>query len=274
MTAITAVTAQNTVAVERVYPLPPEAIVEQVAAVVDDIGVDAVKIGMLGNVETIEAVARRARPGAGDAPVVLDPVMVAESGATAARARTPSDALRELLVPRVDGGHAERARGRGARRARARRPRPRTWRGRFTRSGPRRRGHRRPPRGGDRSLLRRRPARRDPGRASSRTAPRTARAALTRRRSRRISRSVSSRSRRRGGRRRSRRRRWPPACASSAPAPGPVDVLGLARARRPPPPLRRPGADEVSASGIIGRPPTVAVRAPRSTGEARSSSSV
>src|SRR5689334_25357906 len=57
MTAITAITVQNTVEVRAVYPLSPRAIVEQVAAVADDIGVDAVKIGMLGNTETIEAVA-------------------------------------------------------------------------------------------------------------------------------------------------------------------------------------------------------------------------
>ena len=58
MTAITAITAQNTVEVREVYPLPPEAIVDQVAAVAEDIGVDAVKIGMLGTAETIEAVDR------------------------------------------------------------------------------------------------------------------------------------------------------------------------------------------------------------------------
>jgi hydroxymethylpyrimidine/phosphomethylpyrimidine kinase len=80
MTAITAVTWQNTVAVEGVTPIPPDAIVGQVRAVVEDIGVDAVKIGMLGTVETIGAVTR-ALDLVGDAPVVLDPVMVAESGA-------------------------------------------------------------------------------------------------------------------------------------------------------------------------------------------------
>ena len=58
MTAITGVTAQNTVGVSGIYPLPPEAIVEQVRAVVEDIGVDAVKIGMLGTTEVIEAVER------------------------------------------------------------------------------------------------------------------------------------------------------------------------------------------------------------------------
>src|SRR6059058_4195758 len=71
MTAITAITWQNTVAVEGVTPIPAEAIVGQVRAVVEDIGVDAVKIGMLGSVETIEAVVE-ALQSVGEAPVVLD----------------------------------------------------------------------------------------------------------------------------------------------------------------------------------------------------------
>ena len=62
MTAITAVTWQNTVAVEGVTPIPPEAIVGQVRAVADDIGVDAVKIGMLGSAETDRGGAGGARP--------------------------------------------------------------------------------------------------------------------------------------------------------------------------------------------------------------------
>jgi hydroxymethylpyrimidine/phosphomethylpyrimidine kinase len=99
MTAITAITAQNTVAVTAVYPLPPEIIVEQVRAVADDIGVDAVKIGMLGTTETIEAVGR-ALDLIPDAPVVLDPVMVAESGARLLD-EDAQEALRTLLVPRV-----------------------------------------------------------------------------------------------------------------------------------------------------------------------------
>src|SRR5437762_3719521 len=80
MSAITAITVQNTTEVRAVYPLPPEAIVGQVRAVVEDIGIDAVKVGMLGSVPTIEAVVEALR-SVGDAPVVLDPVMVAESGA-------------------------------------------------------------------------------------------------------------------------------------------------------------------------------------------------
>jgi hydroxymethylpyrimidine/phosphomethylpyrimidine kinase len=99
MTAITAITAQNTVAVQAVYPLPPEAIIAQVAAVANDIGVDAVKIGMLGNPETIEAV-DRALDLVGEVPIVLDPVMVAESGAVLLQG-DPREALRQRLLPRA-----------------------------------------------------------------------------------------------------------------------------------------------------------------------------
>jgi hydroxymethylpyrimidine/phosphomethylpyrimidine kinase len=99
MTAITAVTAQNTVAVTGVYPLPPAAIVEQVRAVAEDIGVDAVKIGMLGTAETIAAV-DQALDLVGEAPVVLDPVMVAESGARLLDEQA-EEALRGRLLPRV-----------------------------------------------------------------------------------------------------------------------------------------------------------------------------
>jgi hydroxymethylpyrimidine/phosphomethylpyrimidine kinase len=80
MTAITAVTWQNTVGVQGITAIPPEAIIGQVRAVAEDIGVDAVKIGMLGTAETIEAVAQ-ALDLVGEAPIVLDPVMVSESGA-------------------------------------------------------------------------------------------------------------------------------------------------------------------------------------------------
>ena len=80
MTAITAITAQNTVGVEAVEAVSPATIVAQVRAVAEDIGVDAVKIGMLGTAATVEAVVE-ALVLIGDAPVVVDPVMVAESGA-------------------------------------------------------------------------------------------------------------------------------------------------------------------------------------------------
>jgi hydroxymethylpyrimidine/phosphomethylpyrimidine kinase len=99
MTAITAITAQNTVAVTAVHTVPGEIVVEQVRAVVDDIGVDAVKIGMLGTRETIEAVGE-ALDLVGDAPVVLDPVMVSESGARLLD-EDAQEALRTQLVPRA-----------------------------------------------------------------------------------------------------------------------------------------------------------------------------
>jgi hydroxymethylpyrimidine/phosphomethylpyrimidine kinase len=99
MTAITALTAQNTVGVEMVTPVPPEMIIAQVRAVAGDIGVDAVKVGMLGDEPTIDVVVE-ALDLVGHAPVVVDPVMIAESGATlldpAAKA-----ALIERVVPRA-----------------------------------------------------------------------------------------------------------------------------------------------------------------------------
>ena len=95
MTAITAITSQNTVGVERVDAIAPESILAQVRAVADDIGVDAVKIGMLGSVETVEVVVR-ALDLVGEAPVVVDPVMIAESGANLL-----DDEARDALVGRV-----------------------------------------------------------------------------------------------------------------------------------------------------------------------------
>jgi hydroxymethylpyrimidine/phosphomethylpyrimidine kinase len=97
MTAITAITAQNTVGVQAVEGVAPETIVAQVRAVAEDIGVDAVKIGMLGTAATVDAVVE-ALEYVGAAPVVIDPVMVAESGAVLLDegART---ALAERLLP-------------------------------------------------------------------------------------------------------------------------------------------------------------------------------
>jgi hydroxymethylpyrimidine/phosphomethylpyrimidine kinase len=81
MTAITALTAQSTVGVTAVHPVPAAFVLEQVRAVVDDLGVDAVKIGMLGTSEIVAAVREALGLLAPGTPVVLDPVMVAESGA-------------------------------------------------------------------------------------------------------------------------------------------------------------------------------------------------
>jgi hydroxymethylpyrimidine/phosphomethylpyrimidine kinase len=99
MTAITAITAQNTVAVTAVHPVPGEMIVEQVRAVAGDIGVDAVKIGMLGTAATINAVSE-ALDLVPDAPVVLDPVMISETGARLLD-EDAQEALRTLIVPRA-----------------------------------------------------------------------------------------------------------------------------------------------------------------------------
>ncbi len=97
MTAITAITAQNTVGVEAVEAVSPETIVAQVGAVAEDIGVDAVKVGMLGTAETVDAVVE-ALALVGEAPVVLDPVMVAESGAVLLHEEARA-ALVERLLP-------------------------------------------------------------------------------------------------------------------------------------------------------------------------------
>lgn len=98
--ALTALTAQNTVAVTAIHAVPPAFIVEQVRAVVDDLGVNAVKLGMLGDAATIAAVAEALALLPDDVPVVIDPVMVAESGARLLD-RDAVRALVELLLPRA-----------------------------------------------------------------------------------------------------------------------------------------------------------------------------
>jgi hydroxymethylpyrimidine/phosphomethylpyrimidine kinase len=100
MTAITALTAQNTEVVTGVLPVPREFIVEQVRAVADDIGVDAVKIGMLATAEIVAAVDEALdllEPGT---PVVVDPVMIAESGAVLLDSDARA-ALIDALLPRA-----------------------------------------------------------------------------------------------------------------------------------------------------------------------------
>ena len=99
-TAITAITAQNTVAVTAVEAVSPAMIVAQVRAVAEDIGVDAVKIGMLGSVATAEAVSSALDLLADGTPIVVDPVMVAESGARLLD-RDAQRALVDLVVARA-----------------------------------------------------------------------------------------------------------------------------------------------------------------------------
>lgn len=86
MTAITAVTAQNTLGVQAVHPIPTELVMAQIDSCLVDIGADAIKIGMIGSAETATAVADRlTRVGV---PIVFDPVMVATSGGNLADTAT------------------------------------------------------------------------------------------------------------------------------------------------------------------------------------------
>jgi hydroxymethylpyrimidine/phosphomethylpyrimidine kinase len=102
MTAVTALTAQNTVGVTGIHGVPGDFIVEQVRAVAEDIGVDAVKIGMLGTADTVRAVLEALSLLAPSTPIVLDPVMVSESGAVlldeAARAAIVAELLPVVTV--------------------------------------------------------------------------------------------------------------------------------------------------------------------------------
>lgn len=107
MTAITALTAQNTEGVFGVHAPPPAFVAEQMRLVLDDIGADCIKIGMLHNAGVIEAVADALQAHAAGVPVVLDPVMMAKGGAplleadaiTAYRDRMPR--LATLLTPNL-----------------------------------------------------------------------------------------------------------------------------------------------------------------------------
>ncbi len=80
-TAITALTAQNTLGVHGVMPVPPDFVRLQMSVVLDDIGADAIKTGMLGSAEVVQAVAATLRQQAAGVPLVVDPVMVAKGGA-------------------------------------------------------------------------------------------------------------------------------------------------------------------------------------------------
>ena len=98
-TAVTAVTVQNTLGVQAVFPVPAQVVRDQGMAVLDDIGTDALKIGMLGDVSLVEAAAFLI-DRAGDAPVVIDPVISAKGGAALA-SEASTRALQALLVPRA-----------------------------------------------------------------------------------------------------------------------------------------------------------------------------
>jgi hydroxymethylpyrimidine/phosphomethylpyrimidine kinase len=95
-TAITAITVQNTLGVTGVHPIPVEVVEAQARAVLDDIGADAIKTGMLGEPSLVEAMARVI--GGAGAPAVIDPVMVAKGGASLLP-DAAVEAVRTALVP-------------------------------------------------------------------------------------------------------------------------------------------------------------------------------
>ncbi|MGO9447729.1 MAG: bifunctional hydroxymethylpyrimidine kinase/phosphomethylpyrimidine kinase [Solirubrobacteraceae bacterium] len=95
--AITAITAQNTLGVQAIHAVPPDVVLAQVRAVLGDIGVSAVKVGMLGTVPVTFAVARALDELPPGTPVVVDPVMVAESGARLLDADAQGALVAEIL---------------------------------------------------------------------------------------------------------------------------------------------------------------------------------
>ena len=101
MTAITALTAQNTNGVQGIHEVPADFVSQQIHSVIDDLGVDAVKIGMLHRPEIIEVVANILVNKLSDVPVILDPVMIASSGARLIEDAAVK-ALVEDLLPRAD----------------------------------------------------------------------------------------------------------------------------------------------------------------------------
>ncbi|ADM09724.1 phosphomethylpyrimidine kinase [Parvularcula bermudensis HTCC2503] len=94
MTAVTAITVQNTKGVEAVFPVPPDIVRQQIGAVLSDLGADAIKIGMIGSVATAKAILEGLEvAGAQDIPLILDPVLVATSGS-----RLGDDEVAQMIV--------------------------------------------------------------------------------------------------------------------------------------------------------------------------------
>jgi hydroxymethylpyrimidine/phosphomethylpyrimidine kinase len=98
MSVVTAVTAQNSLGVQGIWELPPEAIEAQFHSVVDDIGVDAVKTGMLANAELVEVVVSLLERLPADIPIVVDPVGVSKHGDSLLAIEALTN-LRERLIP-------------------------------------------------------------------------------------------------------------------------------------------------------------------------------
>lgn len=96
MSAIAAITAQNTCGVRAIHPVPGPILAAQIDAVLDDIGADAIKIGMMGTAHTVQVVAQCLRQHP-HIPVVLDPVMVATSGDRLIEAETAQAIVQQLF---------------------------------------------------------------------------------------------------------------------------------------------------------------------------------
>ena len=99
MTAVTAVTVQNTTGVYGVHQIPTDVVTAQITRVLDDIGADAIKFGMLGSAEIVMAVAQALEPWRG-IPQVLDTVMIAKGGASLVN-DAGVEAMRSRLVPQA-----------------------------------------------------------------------------------------------------------------------------------------------------------------------------
>ncbi len=97
MTAITAVTVQNTQGVHAVHPIPVNIVRAQIVSALEDIGADAIKIGMLGSSEVIRAVAQTLSTYASDIPLVVDPVMEAKGGASLLEDDAPNTLMTSLF---------------------------------------------------------------------------------------------------------------------------------------------------------------------------------
>jgi hydroxymethylpyrimidine/phosphomethylpyrimidine kinase len=98
MTAVTAVTVQDTKRVHAIHSIPPAFVRDQIVACLNDIGADAIKIGMLGSAATVRAVAAALEKHARNIPIVLDPVMVSTSG-TALMNSNAIETLKNKLIP-------------------------------------------------------------------------------------------------------------------------------------------------------------------------------
>lgn len=100
MTAITALTAQNTLGVHGIFEVPPEFVAEQIRVVMEDIGADCIKTGMLHRADVIDAVAEALDRYAPDVPLIVDPVMIAKGGASLLE-DSAILSVRQKIIPRA-----------------------------------------------------------------------------------------------------------------------------------------------------------------------------